>query len=276
MAYTFGGATGDDINWAHTQTAGASAIATLVMGWWYPTTLTATRGLWSAGGIFGAEVAATTSEVILRTDNTTDGQWTTTGAGLTVNQWTFLAFLNSCNNSGPAAAWRVWSGTASTPPTECTVTQNTAPVGNFVGASGLTIGNKGNTGTVAWQGAIDQVIVITCSHVVTTLALLPLATAGTFTQLEADYIAQRFVVPYWSSGNIPLHQLGPNNDGAARAVDVTCLNLDEAIPFGRRWLRNTTTSVEVTLTVNGATASRNAAPRRTSQPPFVSLLTPGD
>ena len=74
MAYTFGGATTDDITFASAITIGANSRAALICGWWYPTTLTATRKLWSANstGIVGAEIDTTTSELRLRSDNTTD------------------------------------------------------------------------------------------------------------------------------------------------------------------------------------------------------------
>lgn len=219
MAYTFGGATSDDVtDGSLSSNIGASLTHVLVTGWFYPTTLTAGRGLWSASTVIGAEVAAATNEIVLRTDNTTDGQWTTTGAGLTVDQWTFLAFLNSCNNSGPAAAWRVWSGTVEAPPVECSVAQDTAPVGNFAGSNNFTIGNKG-TGTVAFQGDIESVIVgqHTSSFTVDkTQNVLPIETAGTITQAEADMIYQRLVWPIWNGEIAPPGVFGGLN--AARAA----------------------------------------------------------
>lgn len=216
MSLTFGGATGDDVTWTSGLTLGATTRNNLVCGWWRPTTLTATRRLWSAGTIFGAEIAAATSEIVLRTDNTTDGQWTTTGAGLTLNQWQFLAFVASINNTGPAAAWRVWSGTIDTAPIECTVTQNTAPVGNFTGSGSFTIGNAGSAGTVAFQGDIANVAVFTHAAVVGADRPFGNAAFGAITATEAQYLYERFVLPFW---------LG----------DMTVPNFPNTIAGGSQW-----------------------------------------
>lgn len=154
MAYTFGGATGDDITLTTTGSAGGSAQTVLACGWFYPTTLTATRGYWSCGNTFGAEVDTTTSELRMKTQNaTTGGVWTTTGAGITTNKWWFIAWLFSCNNTGPTHAWRVWVGSIDAVPALVTVNNGTAPVGNFTGSTSRTVGNKG-TGTLAFQGDI--------------------------------------------------------------------------------------------------------------------------
>lgn len=164
MPYTFGGATSHDITFAAGATMGGTGNATFVYGWWLPTTLTAGRGLWSAGNTTGAEIDTTTSELRLRTDNSTDGQWTTSGVGLAVDQWQFLAFLLTTDNTN-GAYWAVWSGTLETLPVEATVSVAVARIGNFSGSSSFYIGNKG-TGTVAFQGDIAHVGV----HVVSTPA----------------------------------------------------------------------------------------------------------
>lgn len=195
MAYTFGAATGDDINWAAINTAGAGSRTQVVCGWWYPTTLTATRGLWSFGNVFGAEIDTTTSELRLRTDNTTDGQWTTSGVGLVTGSWKFLAFYSSTNNTGPAGAWRVWAGDVDTVPTEVTVSVATSPVGNFTGSTAFTIGNKG-TGTVAFQGDVGEVCYyLGGSTASATVHPFGHAAFGTITQAEADLVLDRFVMP---------------------------------------------------------------------------------
>lgn len=200
MSYTFGGATGDDINGV-TNNMGATNTASIVAGWWYPTTLTAGRGYWSAGSVFGAEVGTTTSEIRLRTDNVTDGAWDTSGAGIATNKWWFLAFANSCLNAGPATAWRVWVGDLDTRPTEVTVSVNTANSGNFSGATGMVQGNKGATGTVSFQGEGGSMTWIrTLSPNVN--GLVPVATSGTITNAEAQYMLERIVLPLWA-GEVP-------------------------------------------------------------------------
>lgn len=199
-----------------------------MMGWVKPTTLTAGRGIVGAGTIFGAEIGATTSELLLRTDNTTDGQWTTSGVGLQVGQWQFLAILNTCNNTGPAAAWRVWSGTQDQAPIECTVTPTVAPVGNFTGSTAVTLGNKGAAGVVAFQGEIGTWVF---HRNATTGAgsSLPLAAAGAITATEAEFVFQRYVAPVWSGEWIPfcMRNWATNNANAS----VMYVPLDYALPI---------------------------------------------
>jgi hypothetical protein len=264
MAYTFGAGTGDDLTWTLQVSMGATARSGLVCGWWYPTTLTATRGLWSAGNTFGAEIDATTSEIRLRTDNTTDGQWTTTGAGLATDQWTFLAFMSTQLNTGSAAAWRVWSGTIGTAPQECTVTNAVAPSGNFTGATSFYIGNKG-TGALAFQGDIDHVTVIS-SGAAAVAASNPfsIATNGAITDEQALFTYQRYVLPIWL-GQLPTvgGRYAEDSRVAATsgAVDTSRLDL-RAMPQVMRYQASVATVFSgVTPTINGATYSQNRGPR---------------
>lgn len=261
MAYTFGAGTGDDITWDQGGLGdgilGARNGVRLVYGWWYPTTLTATRGLWSAGNTYGAEIDSTTSELRLRTDNTTDGQWTTTGVNLTTNEWKFLAFMNTNNNSGPTAAWRVWAGTISTAPTEVTVTSAVGPSGNFTGNANFYIGNKG-TGTVAFQGDIENVGYLTTG---TNDGPFQIATAGTITNNEAEFAYRWFVLPLWIGQ--PVH-VGFLRGPRAQTIPISYAHirldtLDRAV----RTLNpsNPTVDSTITPTINGATPSLNRGPR---------------
>jgi len=262
MAYTFGAGTGDDINWASQATIMATARSVLVCGWWYPTTLTAGRGIWSAHttNINGAEIAAATNEIVLRTDNvTTDGQWTTTGAGLTLNTWTFLAFMSSTLNGTPSAAWRVWSGTIDTPPIECTVTQNTAPAGNFTGGAIFYIGNKG-TGTVAFQGIIDEVgFCTTAAAAGASTHPFSLAAIGAITDAEALFTYERFIVPYWLGLGWAPAGLVRRNGSSVNTEDASYWSGDMLA----RVIRYNTATGEssVAPTINGATYSPEDGPR---------------
>jgi hypothetical protein len=164
MSYTFGGNTGDDINISLMINLGADNTTCFVAGWWYPTTLTAGRGYWSAGNIFGAEVDTTTSELRLRTDNsTTDGEWVTSGAGIVTNKWHFIAFMNASENTTVPGAWRVWVGDAITAPVIQTPAVSVSRSGDYTGNSAFYVGNKG-TDTVAFQGDIGWVMVITTGN----------------------------------------------------------------------------------------------------------------
>lgn len=259
MSYTCGAATGDDIAMT-LSSMGANTASCFVAGWWKPTTLTATRGLWSAGSIFGAEIDTTTSELRLRTDNTTDGQWTTTGVGLTVDEWKFLAFANSCSNTGPTATWVVWSGTGETAPQQVTVTQNTAPSGNFTGSTAPVLGNKG-TGTLAFQGEIGPAVF--ARHSASIAGYVPTTTAGTIAQEGIDVIYERLVLPIWSGIWCPPWLRQPRlNNNTATTMFVT--SLDYALPAEVDVVTGTTQPFG-TITRNGVTLSQERCPRAMPQ-----------
>jgi hypothetical protein len=199
MPYLFGGATTDHITWPIGLSTGASATAVFVHGWWLPSVLTATRGLWSIGAITGAEVNSTTDELRLRTNNTTDGQWTTTGVDCVVDEWKFIAFFLSCLNTGSADAWRVWAGDVNTPPAAITLTEAVASSGNFTGDTNFTIGNK-STGSLAYDGRISHVgLVATNATAGVTTNPFGVAAYGAVTAAEEQLILERFVWPAWYS-----------------------------------------------------------------------------
>lgn len=194
MAVTFGGSTGDDVTiTAILSMATASTI--IVAGWWYPTTLTAGRGLWSVGNVAGCKIHSTTSEVQLITDNTTDGLTTTSGLGLVTNTWQFLAFLGTFDNTGPASAWRVWKGNSSAP-VEIGTTATVAPVGNFTGNATWYIGNLG-TGIVAFQGDIAGFTYMHGAGSGATASLLAPTVSGALSQDDADLVLRDIVTPLW-------------------------------------------------------------------------------
>jgi hypothetical protein len=254
MSYTCGAATTDDLATGF-NTVGANDTNCFVAGWWKPTTLTATRGLWSAGNIFGAEIDTTTSELRLRTDNTTDGQWTTTGVGLTVDQWKFLAFANSCSNTGPTASWVVWSGTNEVAPQRVTVTQATAPNGNFTGSANTYLGNKG-TGTLAFQGQLGPAVF--GRNPSSIFGYVPTTTAGTIAQEGIDYVYANLVLPIWL-GNWcpPALRLPRIRDAQQQGMLIT--SLDYAGPH-----ELTVTSGTVSfgsIGINGCTLSQERCPR---------------
>lgn len=196
MSYTFGAATGDLITRGLLSSSNALS-AFLFAGWVYPTTLTTGRGLFGCdtAGLTGIKVGATTSELSVTMDQaTTDAVFDTSGLGLVVNVVQYVAVLFTATTGG--AACRVWIGTIDTPPVEVTVTTTTGAVGAPVQVSTYTLGNLGSSGTVAWQGQIDQCIFYIQSSP-NQVSGIPLAAAGTVTQAEADYILETLVVPFW-------------------------------------------------------------------------------
>lgn len=257
MPYTFGGGTGDDINWA-AQDGGIRNNAALVCGWFYPTTLTAGRTLWSFGNVTSVQIHSTTSELQLNIDHTTDSTFTTTGVGLATNTWTFVACLGTSNNTGPADAWRVWSGTITTPPVECTVTAGTSPSGNATASTAFTIGNKG-TGTVAFQGDIAEIGYITAPQNAAS-NFFQLAASGAITQAEADFVRDRFVIPAWrgESWQFQGARLGVSGVGSViEAAHISLIGLPQAI----RAYGAAAVASGLTPTINGATVSLNGPPR---------------
>lgn len=257
MAYTFGAGTGDDVTWTGSISLGATARASLVYGWWLPTTLTATRGLWSAGNVYGAEVDLITDELTLRTDGaTTDGQWSTTGVDLAVDEWKFIACFGTSLSGTPDMAWRVWAGTIGSAPVEVTVTNIIPQVGNFAGSAVFYLGNKG-TGTVAFEGDIDEAGFIATAASATAGLPFGLAAYGACTDTEAAFIYQRFVLPLWL-GEFPRQAIWsaigtPSTEHAHISL--------RSLPQVRRTASSDTVLSGVAPTINGATVSQNRGPR---------------
>lgn len=264
MAYTFGAATADDITWSPVNTAFAGNRVMIVCGWWYPTTLTATRGLWSCGAINGAEIDTTTSEIRLRTDNTTDGQWTTTGVGLAVNTWSFLAFMASCNNTGPAGAWRVWACGIDGFPTEVTVTSAVSPVGNFAGTNSFTVGNKG-TGTLAFQGDIAEVCFLQSGATSGILSPFNFAAYGTITQAEADWALAEFVVPCFRGEVFPRRAI---NVGGA-FIEPNYWSGRDLATVQRSMYNTANDTAGLAPTIDGATPTANHPPVSARHSPLM-------
>ena len=204
MAWTTGGATNTRRNATAGVTVGAANTALLVAGWFFPTTLTAGRCLWSMGSIWGCRIATTTSELNLDSDNVTDGLWLTSGLNLTATTWRFIAWMFN-TGTAPAASWRVWAGTVDTAPTEVTVlvppaAGTTAAAGAFTGSTGISISNRG-AGTVAFIGDTGDMVFVSSASA--TAGPLGVATAGTITQDEADKIYRSIVVPMWLGDAYP-------------------------------------------------------------------------
>lgn len=270
MSYTFGGGTGDDVTWSSTTTLGAASRVCLVAGWWKPTTLTAGRTLWSAGNVLSAAIHSTTSELVLTVDNaTTDGTWTTTGAGLTVNAWTFLAFMLN-TSSTPGAAWTVWSGTELVAPAQCTITAGTAMSGALTGNATTYVGNKG-TGTVAFQGQIENVVVgVSSAGAGAAVNPFGIAAFGTTTAAEALAVEERFVRPIW----LGEHAAAKRANVFAGAWDWSYLPFSGPLFAVERVIRSSASvAPRVAPTVNGATVSAERGPRPdglgTSSAPFA-------
>ncbi|CAB4197159.1 hypothetical protein UFOVP1304_33 [uncultured Caudovirales phage] len=196
MAYTFGGTTGDHLTWTESASPwGITARSGIIAGWYRPTTLTAGRALWSVGGVNRAEIATTTSEIKLVLDRaTTDTEWTTTGLGLAVNQWHFVAVLQNNFNTGPVTNFRVWSSVGTDIPTAVTVAQTIAGAGNTINSTVVTAGNVSAAGATAFQGQIgrfDYVVGVSASSLIGN-------TNGSIGTENERIMFEQVVVPIWA------------------------------------------------------------------------------
>ncbi len=266
MAYTVGAGTCDDIAFSTGTSLGADNGSQFVCGWWYPTTLTATRGYWSAGATFGAEVDGTTSEIRMRTDNTTDGQWVTSGAGITTDKWWFLAWLNASENTTVAGAWKVWVGDLQNPPVSVTVTNPTVRSGNYTGSSSCVIGNKG-TGTLAFQGGVGWGAFM----VTTTVGVLGpfgIRTSGVNDAYAEELTYRRRALPFLS-GNPDISQFTPAANAAA--MQMVHFSGDLTGRLYRRGQANVDAHSMATL--NGVTysAAREPIPLNYAWPDFPKM-----
>jgi hypothetical protein len=176
--------------------------------------------------------------------------------GLTLNQWQFLAFLVTCFNTGPAAAWRVWSGTAEAPPVEVTVTSAVAPVGNFTSGTSWYAGNKG-TGTLAFQGEIEWVSFVQDGAALNnSLNRIPLAARGAITNDEAEFVYRRLVLPQWMGQVFPPQAFGSAASGSLSTPVLMDFGGQNSVASGGQPSQDPRRS----MTINGATLSQNRGP----------------
>ena len=256
MAYTFGAATGDDATWTESASNyGASARSSLICGWWYPTAgPTATRCLWSFGTVNRCAIATTTSEIDIFLQRTTPSQHTTSGLGLTLNRWTFIAVLGSFFNTGPATNYRVWRGFDVEPPLPVTVNVTAGGSGNSTASTLATVGNLGSAGTVAFQGDIGRFDYITS----TAANSLCRNSTGLIDANDEFAIYTNIVFPIWQ-GRFPTFY-GSGTD-ANNGITHSVLDLDNRGDYVRS-IRNggSIITMDRSVTISGATISQNRAP----------------
>lgn len=258
MSYTFGAAASDRINLSTSQPVSWAVDngSFLVAGWFYPTTLTATRKYWGAGAIIGAQVDTTTSEIRMFTDNTTDGQWLTSGAGIVTNKWQFIAWHAATENTTVAGEWRVWVGDGDTPPTEVTVTNPTPRSGNYTASATSVVGND-TAGTVAFQGDISNVLMI-AQNSANSANPLPRQTSGVISNAEAEYVLKKIVEPLWRGDFDPNVLI----TGAGNNLNTVVFDLSSNPAVIRCVGGSTGSSAYASVTITGATFTQHEPPRR--------------
>jgi len=252
-----------------TNAVGAASSATLFAGWFLPTTLTAGRGYWSAGTIIGLEVGTTTSEVIGRIQSATNGVYTSSGAGLAINNWYFIAHYLDATNTGPNSTQKLWIGTIDSPPREVTFTQTTAPVGAFTSSTIVIFGNKGNAGTVAFQGDVGNCFFATQSTNTggpfNLLAYGPTGKDANQIATESAGLLSNFILPWWSGETFPERGRDYSFSGTTADRFTMCAFLSD---FDGAVSQTTALSFQsgvgtsvLTPTSSGTAVSRNRTPR---------------
>ncbi len=257
MAATWGGTTGDDVNAATINNNFNDNTVQLIVGTFYPTTLTATRAYWGSGNNLNrAQIDATTSEIrVVLANATTPGQWLTTGAGITTNRWWFVAWLIACENTTVAGDIRVWVGNETQFPTEVTVTNPTPRSGNYTGSTNFCVGNAGATGTSAFQGDIGWLSVVSCITATNAVStLLPTAASGVITNGEADYVLRRWVIPFYE-GRPPVPVNG-RFDANFHVIHFPIQNATSA-GYTSHFVNSATPGSSPVGAVNGITATAN-------------------
>lgn len=197
MAYTFGAGVTDNIS---SSGLNSSLFTTnrmsLVCCWVKPSTLTATRVLWSTSAIYALSIDTTTTSLRLTLDGaTTDGTYIAP-MGLATGTWTFVAFA-WCMGATPTAAARAWSATETSGPVEQTVTPTAASGAWASGGSTFTLGNT-PAGSLAFQGDIGGLVAMVDSQPSNLNTMCSIdCSSGAITQSQADALRSTFVVPAW-------------------------------------------------------------------------------
>jgi len=256
-----GAATSDDVSVTIGGTIGGQTRYGLCAGWWCPTTLTATRKLWGAALIHGVEIDTTTSELRVRSDNTTDGQWTTSGVGLAVDKWTFVAYVNNYD-TGTTLAHRLWSGEIGSPPVSRTLTQAVAPSGAPTGSTNLAVGNAGSAGTLAFQGHADSFYWIASrQNGNATTHPLYFTAAATITAACEALLYERIIYPMWAGTYFPLPSPGAYGSSTTSG-EFGGLSLDTLDP-AKRFMHTGAAALSpyVVTAWSGATVSARRGPR---------------
>lgn len=267
MAYTFGGATGDDFNWTAGIGIGGDNGGYLACIWVYPTTLTATRVLWSWGASVNClQIDTTTDEVRLVTDwSTTDAVHTSTGVDMVVDTWKFIAVLSCQENTGDTQGVRMWAGDLENPPVEVTVTTTTAGVGAPTASTTACVGNGAAAATVAFQGDIEEFGMLAITNVATLPNPLNLPTSGSISNDAANWVLENRVRPFWRGEAFGLDLARASLN--AFQVEVTHLVLNN-LPIVRRQ-RAAVGDMDVAPTINGATLSERRGPRANPLTPLT-------
>ena len=258
MSTTFGGTNGTDISWTESASPwGATARSGIIAGWFYPTTLTPGRALWSVGADNRCLISPSGTEIdIFVRRATANSQDRTLGLNLVTQQWTFIAILASHQNTGAVDNFRVWRGFGTDIPT--LVPLDTPPVaGTGTGlttATSITVGNVQSTGALAFQGDIARF-----DYIVATVANALCRNGDGLISAEDEFaIYTQIVLPIWGGRFPTFYGSGQNsNNGITHSV----LDLDNRGNYVRSIRAGgTTITMDRFPNPDGTTISQNRAP----------------
>lgn len=260
MPYTFGAATGDDVSVPIVSAAVGASVSGLLMAWVYPTTLTAGRAISGFGNnLSRIQVSATAGELELNlAAATTDGLWTSSGLGMATGSWYFVAIAWTAI-AGPTMDAKLWLGTDVTPPSAVSITQTTAPVGAFTSSSTWTVGNGSGAATIAWQGDIGAVDLVTTNIAAGATHPFVQSAYGAFSAESEAMILARYVLPVWL-GSSPLLAKGAPVNNTTNMQHVSCdFSL---LAQAYRHIQTTSANESVAApTYSGVTFSERGQPR---------------
>lgn len=259
MPYTFGLSNTDSVSATFNAAYFGGNTSTLCAGWFYPTTLTNGRRLWSTGSggnNNSLEIANTTDLRWRNSLNTTRSDYAISGIPLTTNTWWFIALYTVRSTTAESIA--VWQATSEIPPTRMTVTTTIAGSGTaFTNLVTFVIGNEG--GTQPFQGDIGWVTVF---NQPTPAVEGPLLTTSTpsVTNAEADYIERSIVTKLWNG----TADMQTGSLGVTQPVFGTHIPMDDfnnpATPSLIGPVRQKSTQGFAVFTINGSATRTEARP----------------
>lgn len=260
MPYTFGAATTDDVQIPIVPAVTGPSVSGFLLIWALPTTLTAGRCIAGFGNNLGRiAIHSTTSEISITLGcGTTDGVWASSGLGLTVDNWAFLAIAWTAI-AGPTMDVKLWKGDAITPPVAVSISQATAPVGTFSSQTTLTIGNGSAAVGVAWQGDLAQLDVLSTNIAGGAGHPFGQSAYGAFSAESVDVMFSRIVLPIWRNEK-PMLSLGKVINNTTNLQHVSCdLTLQAA---AMRHIQTSSANESIAApTYSGVTPSQRGCPR---------------
>lgn len=245
---------------------GHYAVA-VVMGWWHPVTLTAGSCYYANNGD-GATISMAsgdTSEININVYcSTTNGDWTTSGAGIVADEWIHISHFFELNNTGPAADHRIWIGRMGQAPQLVTLNQNTAPAGTFQGNIASTLGNNPaqSAGFDGYIEAFEQIKYY--ATLPSELNGVGTAEAGTIDAIQEQHVYNTIVHPHWSGNLTMLRRYLPSMAGVAGSATCHLQGLRGTSSGTQSAYRQASASSECTrpVTISGPEDTLHRPPSR--------------